>query len=532
MSVHRRLTLAALLVACAASLAAASGMFATVTWTNAGTGDWDTVTNWDTVAEPTAADDAVISNGGTALVTTAGNQANQVLVAATGTGHLQVTGAGRLEAVLRVRIGTDGGVGTALVDDGGQLTHAGLANLHLGLATGNATLTVDGAGSRVIDSSGTDIEMAFTDAVATLNLRNGGELTGTTVAIGRNGGEGTINIGDGGAAGILNAGVFGEFSANRADVNFNHSDGITYSHVMSGGVTVTKSGGGTLVLTGVNTYTGSTTLQDGLLTINGSQPASDVTVTGGQLGGIGTIGDLTATGGAVGPGESAGILSSGSVSFNSATVFVIEIDGTVAGSGYDVLEVTGTVALGGANLVIAPSIAPAGGTVFRVIDNDGADVVTGTFAGLAEGAAITEGGATYRVSYAGGDGNDVTLTATGDAVVVAPAALPAMTVSEPYTVTFTATGGLGPYTFSVSAGAVPAGLALNGTTGVLAGTPTTAGDYAFSITATDSLGSTGVRAYTGEVLPAPVPSLPMVGFLGLAALLGAVGYFRLHSGVA
>src|SRR5262249_27710741 len=52
-----------------------------------------------------------------------------------------------------------------------------------------------------------------------------------------------------------------------------------------------KAGAGTLVLSGNNTYTGTTTIIAGLLRIDGSQPASAVIVkTGGILGGTGTVG--------------------------------------------------------------------------------------------------------------------------------------------------------------------------------------------------------------------------------------------------
>ena len=36
--------------------------------------------------------------------------------------------------------------------------------------------------------------------------------------------------------------------------------------------------------------------------------------------------------------------------------------------------------------------------------------VSGTFAGLPEGSTVSSGGTTWQISYAGGDGNDVTLT--------------------------------------------------------------------------------------------------------------------------
>ena len=54
---------------------------------------------------------------------------------------------------------------------------------------------------------------------------------------------------------------------------------------------------------------------------------------------------------------------------------------------------------------------PALGDVFTIVSNDGADAVTGTFAGLPEGATVVFNGVNLRLSYAGGTGNDITLSA-------------------------------------------------------------------------------------------------------------------------
>jgi large repetitive protein len=54
--------------------------------------------------------------------------------------------------------------------------------------------------------------------------------------------------------------------------------------------------------------------------------------------------------------------------------------------------------------------------------------------------------------------------------------------------TVTATGGSGTYTWSVSSGALPAGLALDETKGTLTGTPRAAGNFAFGLSASDSEG--------------------------------------------
>ena len=64
------------------------------------------------------------------------------------------------------------------------------------------------------------------------------------------------------------------------------------------------------------------------------------------------------------------------------------------------------------------------------------------------------------------------------------AAPPAAVVGTAYSDTLTATGGTTPYTWSVNAGSLPPGITLS-SAGVLAGTPTTAGSYTFSVNVID-----------------------------------------------
>jgi hypothetical protein len=91
----------------------------------------------------------------------------------------------------------------------------------------------------------------------------------------------------------------------------------------------------------------------------------------------------------------------------------VELGGLTAGTEYDQLAVTGTVALGGAlNVSLISSFPPQFDDVFAIIDNDGSDPVIGTFDGLPEGALVSAGAAQFQISYVGGDGNDVVLTAS------------------------------------------------------------------------------------------------------------------------
>jgi hypothetical protein len=92
------------------------------------------------------------------------------------------------------------------------------------------------------------------------------------------------------------------------------------------------------------------------------------------------------------------------------------------------------------------------------------------------------------------------------AFVISPATLPDGLYGSPYAdQTLTVTGGMPPYTFSISAGHLPAGMTLS-PGGVLSGTPTAAGKYPFTVKAqTNSPGPgrhSGTHNYTLLVDPA------------------------------
>jgi hypothetical protein len=87
-------------------------------------------------------------------------------------------------------------------------------------------------------------------------------------------------------------------------------------------------------------------------------------------------------------------------------------------------------------------------------------------------------------------------------ITVNPATLPDGAVGAPYNQVVSATGGMSPYVFAVSSGALPGGLILNPATGSITGTPTAPGTFTFSITATDSTGCSGSRLYTMTIASA------------------------------
>jgi large repetitive protein len=67
--------------------------------------------------------------------------------------------------------------------------------------------------------------------------------------------------------------------------------------------------------------------------------------------------------------------------------------------------------------------------------------------------------------------------------------------------TFTATGGSGTYTWALASGALPSGVGLDATRGTITGTPQTAGNFAFALTATDSEGRVANASATLTVAP-------------------------------
>ncbi len=71
-------------------------------------------------------------------------------------------------------------------------------------------------------------------------------------------------------------------------------------------------------------------------------------------------------------------------------------------------------------------------------------------------------------------------------LVITTTGLPDAKRNKKYSATLAATGGLAPHTWSVASGALPPGLALNATTGVISGKPSAIGTYGFTVQARDS----------------------------------------------
>lgn len=92
---------------------------------------------------------------------------------------------------------------------------------------------------------------------------------------------------------------------------------------------------------------------------------------------------------------------------------------------------------------------------------------------------------------------------------------------EAYSFTIEKTGGVAPFTWSVSAGALPDGLSLNTSTGEISGTPANAGPYSFDITLEDDDGNQDVAVYEMNVAgPAGLPFTPALDYDQSAVVSG------------
>lgn len=167
----------------------------------------------------------------------------------------------------------------------------------------------------------------------------------------------------------------------------------------------------------------------------------------------------------------------------------------VAGQTVTIHAITG--ATNGPFVSAAVSTPPAAGTTTV----QGTDIVytapnaSGTF------------GFDYTVSnpFGASQPAHVMVAVTSPTISITPATLPAGKGAVAYTsTTLSTSGGTAPYTYAVTAGALPAGLTLS-SAGVLSGTPTAAGSFNITVTSTDRYNFQGTQAYTIAIAqPTPV----------------------------
>jgi autotransporter-associated beta strand protein len=195
-----------------------------------------------------------------------------------------------------------------------------------GIVGGNGRITKTGTGNLTLTGSN-----AFTGGLTI----SGGTVTGATA-----------NLGAGGIA-------------NNGALVINQPTDATFSQIISGTGSVTKSGAGVLTLSSVNTVSGPTTVSAGRLNLTGSLASSAVTVqTGATLSGTGAVGGLTAqTGSTISPGATAGAVATmainGPLTLAAGSTYLVDV--TTAGA--DRLSATGPASIAG-NLVVTPGTGP------------------------------------------------------------------------------------------------------------------------------------------------------------------------------
>lgn len=187
-------------------------------------------------------------------------------------------------------------------------------------------------------AGGTGVTSVINEAGTTYLLGNN-DYTGMTSVLG-----GMLSIGNGGATGAI---VGDAFVDAGATLQFARSGELDYAGSLSGTGALVKTGAGKLYYSGDGSaFTGTTTIAQGLLSLNGSLGGAVDVLAGGTLGGNGSMGSLTIDAGAtVSPGNSIGTLRiNGDVSFAAGSTYKVEL----AGNGTsDLIAATGEAFVNG-----------------------------------------------------------------------------------------------------------------------------------------------------------------------------------------
>lgn len=99
-----------------------------------------------------------------------------------------------------------------------------------------------------------------------------------------------------------------------------------------------------------------------------------------------------------------------SLDLQSSALLRVRLNNTTPGEGHDQLNVSGDVALQGDLAITAAPSLPVGAS-FTILNKTSAGPISGTFAGRPQGSVVIVNNNDFVISYTGGDGNDVTLTA-------------------------------------------------------------------------------------------------------------------------
>jgi autotransporter-associated beta strand protein len=260
-----------------------------------------------------------------------------------------------------------GGIGNTLTLGPGSVINGNV------IGTGGDTFQLGGTGSAAFDVSaigGAAQYRGFT----TFNKTNVSTwtLTGTGAA------NQNWTISGGTLIGDSNS-LKGTTLTNNAALVFAQDFSGTYAGVIGGSGMLAKSGAGTMMLTGANTYTGATSVNAGTLSVNGSIASSSLTTVnaGATLGGNGVVGNTTINGGTLAPGNSIGLLNvQGNLVFTTASSYMVEVSPANA----DRTNVTGTATPGGATVKASFAAGTYVARQYTILNAGGG--VSGTFNSL------------------------------------------------------------------------------------------------------------------------------------------------------
>ena len=210
----------------------------------------------------------------------------------------------------------------------------------------------------------------------------------------------TLQLGTGGTSGTIAGDV-----ANGGTLIVNLSAAFTYNGVISGNGTIRQIGSGFTSLTGDSSaFTGTTRVENGVLSVNGKLGGTVTVLAGGQLQGSGTISNV-AVAGTVAPGNSIGTLSVGNVTFQAGSIYQVEVN---ADGQSDKIVATGTATLNGGSVqVLAGQGNYLPSTTYTILTAAGGR--TGTFSGVTSNLAFLAPSLSY-------DPDNVYLTLTRNTV--------------------------------------------------------------------------------------------------------------------
>jgi hypothetical protein len=181
----------------------------------------------------------------------------------------------------------------------------------------------------------------------------------------------------------------------------------------------------------------------------------------------------------------------------------------VAGSGTLVLLVAGSNLMTSGNLPAA-GVVLWNGTALQAAASP-ASSASQLAAVVPADLLANPGFASVTVRVGNATSAPATFTITVPSLAVTTTSLPNGTVGAAYSQTLSATGGVAPYVWSTTTGVLPPGLALNATTGAIAGAPTALGSFSFTAQVTDKQNATASRQVSIAVGAPPAPSSAING---------------------